>query len=78
MLPKPPLLEGQLSVLVRVKCPGNDVATFLPSEMAIEILPTFLVTFVTPEYSFDIVVQILILKDVAAQLLKDKVKVEHA
>ena len=37
----------------------------------------FLVTFVKPEYSFDIVIQIGVLKDVAAQLLSQMVKVEQ-
>ena len=80
LIPKAPLLEGQLSVLVRVKCPANDAATFF-----IEVNPLwvpcgslhFCVTFVKPEYCFDIVIQIGILKDVAAQLLLQMVKLEQ-
>lgn len=34
--------------------------------------------FVKPEYSFDIVVQVLILKDVAAQLLTQKMRIEYS
>ena len=39
-------------------------------------LSYFLVTFVRPEYSFDIVIQIGVFKDVAAQLLSQMIKVD--
>ena len=68
LVPKSPLLEGQLSVLVGIKGPGNDGATFF-CNCHLKLNISIALNFIIPENSLDVVIQILILENIATQLL---------